>query len=581
MGTAAAVAGIGVAAAAATAATVGLGTSFFIAKENATIAFETILGSAKKADAFIRQLSKFAAQTPFEFPGLVSAAQRMLALGFASREVVPTLRVVADQAAALGKGQEGVDLITTALGQLKLKGKASTEELLQLTEAGVDGFTALRKALGLTRKELDERLRKGTIDGARAVNIILADMEKKTKGVGERQSRTLSGAFSTLKDQFSALAGAGLTPILREITKGILGVNEAFNDPQLARRAARWGRLIVTETRKAIPKGKNLFGDVVGFVKSNDETFRRTGRFIGEVALAFKGSALAILPLVRDLLPQIPGLIDKIEPGLKRFASGFGEISAQVTNAIGPRIEPAVAAIGELLGSIGDVASRVAPAVGQIASAFTSEAVDTVRSLANALTSLAPAIETAAGLAASFADTMSGLIPSGSVAQILLLGIAFSKLARIGLAVAGIAAAAKALRIIVSLVGVGAGGGVIKMAAGFLLLSGRGRALATTLPLVAAGLKAVNTTTAGAGAISAFSTALAGTAGAAGRAVGPMSKMAKVAPGLRTLFSLGGVVSPWVGLAVGATALIALLIKARGASDTAAAAIKTLSLIHI
>jgi hypothetical protein len=44
------------------------------------IAFTTMLGSGEKAGAFLRDLQAFAAATPFEFPELVTASKKMLAL---------------------------------------------------------------------------------------------------------------------------------------------------------------------------------------------------------------------------------------------------------------------------------------------------------------------------------------------------------------------------------------------------------------------------------------------------------------------------------------------------------------------
>src|SRR4051794_20858746 len=53
-------------------------------KQKAQIAFTTMLGSGAKAQAFLIQLQKYAAATPFEFPQLITASQRLLAMGFSA-----------------------------------------------------------------------------------------------------------------------------------------------------------------------------------------------------------------------------------------------------------------------------------------------------------------------------------------------------------------------------------------------------------------------------------------------------------------------------------------------------------------
>ena len=64
--------------------------------QQARIGFTNMLGSADKADTMLKQLSDFAAKTPFEFPELVKSSQRMMAMGFAAKDVIPTLTAVGD-----------------------------------------------------------------------------------------------------------------------------------------------------------------------------------------------------------------------------------------------------------------------------------------------------------------------------------------------------------------------------------------------------------------------------------------------------------------------------------------------------
>jgi len=75
--------------------------------EQAQIGFTTMLGSAEKAQTFIAQMTDFAKKTPFEFTDVQTAASQLLAFGFASKDVLPTLTAVGDAAAGLGTGAEG------------------------------------------------------------------------------------------------------------------------------------------------------------------------------------------------------------------------------------------------------------------------------------------------------------------------------------------------------------------------------------------------------------------------------------------------------------------------------------------
>jgi tape measure domain-containing protein len=106
--------------------------------ETNAIAFETLLGSGQKAQAFLGDLSAFATSTPFTLPDLETDSKRLLAFGFASDQVIPLLTDMGNAASALGTGKEGIDRMSLALGQMLAKGKVQGDELLQLTESGVN-----------------------------------------------------------------------------------------------------------------------------------------------------------------------------------------------------------------------------------------------------------------------------------------------------------------------------------------------------------------------------------------------------------------------------------------------------------
>jgi len=55
------------------------------------IAFETMLGSADRAQTLLKDIEKFAAATPFEMPGLVNGAKRLIAFGVSAEDVVGKL----------------------------------------------------------------------------------------------------------------------------------------------------------------------------------------------------------------------------------------------------------------------------------------------------------------------------------------------------------------------------------------------------------------------------------------------------------------------------------------------------------
>jgi len=213
-----------------------------IQMEQAEIGFETMLGSAAKAKAFLSDLQKFAAKTPFEFTQLREASTRMLAFGFAAEQVLPMLTAVGDATSAMGLGAEGVNRVIIALGQMKAKAKVSADEMLQLTEAGIPAWDILAKAMGKSTAEVMKLSERGLIPADKAIQDIVDGMESRFPGMMNAQSKTLGGMISNLKD-WSELAGRTLGKgLFEQIKPRVEGALEYLNKLTQSGQLERWGR---------------------------------------------------------------------------------------------------------------------------------------------------------------------------------------------------------------------------------------------------------------------------------------------------------------------------------------------------
>lgn len=180
-------------------------------------AFTTLLKDATLAKNFLAELETFAANTPFELPGLLQASKKMIAFGFTAQQVIPVLTAVGDSAAALGMGQDGIDRLTIAIGQMQAKGKVSAEEMLQLAEAGVPAWQMLADAMGTSIPQAMKMAEKGTIDSATGIQAIISGMNSKFGGMMQEQSSTINGMLSNIQDSI----GQTMTVVGNEITEGL------------------------------------------------------------------------------------------------------------------------------------------------------------------------------------------------------------------------------------------------------------------------------------------------------------------------------------------------------------------------
>ena len=168
-------------------------------------AFATLLGDSQQAEKFLGDLARFAAETPFELPGLVTASKKLLAYGFAARDIIPIMAAIGDAAAMLGMGQEGIDRMTLAIGQMQAKGKVSGEEMRQLAESGVPAWKFLADAIGKDIPTAMKLAESGAIDSTTGINAILMGMQTRFKGGMAGLSQEIPGLFSTIKDNVAAV----------------------------------------------------------------------------------------------------------------------------------------------------------------------------------------------------------------------------------------------------------------------------------------------------------------------------------------------------------------------------------------
>ncbi|OQY32025.1 MAG: hypothetical protein B6241_12425 [Spirochaetaceae bacterium 4572_59] len=200
-----------------------------------TSQWETLLGSADKADAMFQRIKEFSSSTPFQLDDLNTGSQRLKAFGIEEGKIIETMRMLGDTA---GGNAQKLDTMTRAFGKTSAKGKASMEELNMMIDAGVPILGTLASMYGKSEAQIIKMASTGSISS----DMITSAFQKMTSEGGqfykgmERQSQTLNGKISTLKDNFFLLgAGFGevilnpvgkLSDLVTTLVKGFQNMNE-------------------------------------------------------------------------------------------------------------------------------------------------------------------------------------------------------------------------------------------------------------------------------------------------------------------------------------------------------------------
>ena len=190
--------------------------------ETQTVAFTTMLGSADKAQSLIRQISEFAASTPFQLPEVVDASKKLIAFGESSETVVGTIRRLGDVASGLSIP---LGELTEIYGKARVQGTLYAEDLNQLAGRGIPIFTELAKVMNVNSSQVKKLGSEGkiTFDYLEKVFVNLTKEGGQFGGLMKAQSATLNGQWSNFNDgleRSAVLLGNRMLPT----AKNTLGV---------------------------------------------------------------------------------------------------------------------------------------------------------------------------------------------------------------------------------------------------------------------------------------------------------------------------------------------------------------------
>lgn len=218
----------------------GIATKYNAQMEDYFANFTVLLGSAEKATQHVEDLKEFAAKTPFEMAGLADASKQLLSFGIDVNDIMPDLQMLGD--ISLGN-QERFKGLALVFAQVASAGKLTGQDLMQFINQGFNPLQVMAEKTGKSMADLKEEMSDGKITYemvAEAMRVATSEGGKFYQGM-EVQSQTLSGMWSTLKDDTMSLIGGAFEPF-SEILKnnvmpalqGIVGqMTQAFADPNI------------------------------------------------------------------------------------------------------------------------------------------------------------------------------------------------------------------------------------------------------------------------------------------------------------------------------------------------------------
>lgn len=266
--------------------------------EQANITFETLLGNAEKARSMLDFLFKFAERTPLQFGPIREWGQQLLQWGFSAERIPELMNAIASAASAMPDPEVAGSGITRALGQMRLRGRVLMEEINQLQDQGVPALEMLAKGYGVTTNEIINWMERGVRPAVLAgkqlrggIDIIVEGLTGRYGNMLERQSKTLLGLWSTIKDIVSL------------------------------RFVLPWGQGLAEGVQPVLM-------DLVDWFEKNKQQVADIGQMIKEMGAALSGN---VASGIRSLVSGLSALFGSPEwKNAKTFGEQFALISGKV-----------------------------------------------------------------------------------------------------------------------------------------------------------------------------------------------------------------------------------------------------------
>jgi len=329
--------------------TAAAGIRFNAQLESSRLAFETMLGSTEAAKEMLDGLYELAAKSPFEFPQLIEAAQRMKAFGMAADEIIPTMTAVGNAVSALGGDAQKIDRITLALGQMQSKGRVMAQEMLQLSEAGVAAWDILATKAGRTRREMSDLVEKGLVPAHWALQALTEGMDERFGGMMAKQADTMRGVTTTIRDYFNQFMGLGTESLFENLKGGLMGLRDTLAD--LNEDAKQFGFMGALERNFPLLHG---WMEAIGLqIKLVGEVAQAAAPLVTTLVQSFAVPALeAAHAVIKNLKEELGKVETNDSPSTwARALSATGEAAREVSDDLG--------ALGRILDALWNSGKKV------------------------------------------------------------------------------------------------------------------------------------------------------------------------------------------------------------------------------
>ncbi len=207
-----------------------------------------------KGEEWFRKLNDWAFKMPVNTDKAIEAFIRLRAFGL--EPTIKQMTTLVDSTIGVGRGEEALESVSRALGQIQARGKLSAEELNQLAEAGISAKSMLADAFGVSVAELEKLIAKG-IDSKVAIAALFDQLEARFGGASSKIQQKYSGLMDALVSHWRDFQRQMMeSGVMQAIERGLGRIIGKLDELRSSGRIAEWadkaGKAIESLVNRAV-----------------------------------------------------------------------------------------------------------------------------------------------------------------------------------------------------------------------------------------------------------------------------------------------------------------------------------------
>ena len=153
------------------------------------------------------QLFNAVSRDTYDFESVKEMGIDLMNVGYSANNAAAMIKLCADTAAGLGKGEQGARKLVEILSRMQSTGEMSSRQMIALQQSGMDIDKAF-SSVGMTAEQAMEAMDNGTLDAQTAVEALTSYMKDTFDGQMQKSKENIIDEWGDVEGNLSAICGS-------------------------------------------------------------------------------------------------------------------------------------------------------------------------------------------------------------------------------------------------------------------------------------------------------------------------------------------------------------------------------------